>query len=290
MWPRGWWCWCCRSCRGVGALYVVVGVVAALDGVFRSAFGSYFRRMVPTAGRTRANAVRGVLQYGALVAGSALAGVLLIQGRPDTVLEVNAALLVVSGLLLWVPRLNPAAADASGTRGRWRQDLGWVWQFFRERPIVGAVMGLFNLGMVFGVAADAQEVVLAHRALLMTASTYAALVSLAGVGYVLGAAAAWLIAPRVPARWLVQVGSVASGAGYLVYALSQGFSQAAAGLVGLGLFQALANTGFAAFTQGALPPVQMGRIASRCARPWPLSRSRPCWPVGWWGRAGAFAP
>ena len=116
---------------GVAALYAAVGVVAALDGVFRSAFGPYFRRMVPTAGRTRANAVRGVLQYGALVAGSALAGVLLIQGRPDTVLEVNAALLVVSGLLLlWVPRLNPAAADASGARGRWRQDLGWVWQFF----------------------------------------------------------------------------------------------------------------------------------------------------------------
>ncbi len=248
----------------VWMMYAAVGTVAALDGLFRSTFDPYFRLLVPAEGRTRANAVRGVMQYGALVAGPAMAGALLIHGRPDLVLEVNAALLMVSGFLLaWIPGKNPdESADGAGAPGRWRQDVVLVWQFFREHRAVGAVLGLFNLGFVFGVAADAEEVVFVHRALLMTASTYGVLVSMAGVGYVLGAVASWLVATRVSARRLVQVGPLVSGAAYLTYALAHGFAQAAGGLIALGVFQALANTGFAAFMQGALPPERMGRIAS----------------------------
>lgn len=245
-------------------MYAAVGIAAALDGVFRSAFGPYFRVLVPAEGRTRASAVRGVMQYGALVAGPAMAGVLLIHGQPARVLEVNAALLMVSGVLLaWIPRMNPAdSRGAPGGPGRLRQDMAMVWQFFRQHPVVGAVLGLFNLGFVFGVAADAEEVVFVHRALLMTASAYGVLVSMAGVGYVLGAGASWMLAGRVSARRLVQVGTLGSGAGYLTYALAHSFGQAAGGLIALGVLQALANTGFGAFIQGALPPEGMGRITS----------------------------
>lgn len=253
--------------RALWGIYAAVGVVAALDGAFRSAFTPYFRLLVPQTARTRANAVRGVLQYGALVAGPALAGAILIRGQPDAVLWIDAALLLASGVLLWwTPTLN-AAPDPEETRGerpgtRWAADGAQVVRFLRERPVVLAVLLLFNLATVFGSAADAQEVVFVHRALGMSSATYGVLVSVAGVGYLCGATASWLLANRVSLRWLVGAGGALAAFGYLGYALSHSFDTAAAGLIGLGLFQALASTGFAVFTQGALPPERMGRILS----------------------------
>jgi len=249
------------------AVYAAVGVVAALDGVFRSAFTPYFRLLVPKEARTRANAVRGVLQYGALVAGPALAGAILIRGQPNAVLWINAGLLLTSGALLWwTPTLNAVEdyEDGLGSQPwrRWQADWTMVTQFLRERPVVMAVLLLFNLAIVFGSAADAQEVVFVHRALGMSAASYGALVSVAGVGYLCGAGVSWLLAHRVSLRWMVGAGGALAALGYLGYALSYNFDAAAAGLMGLGLFQALASTGFAAFTQGALPPERMGRILS----------------------------
>lgn len=251
----------------VWALYGVFGLLAVVDGVFRAAFNPYFHLLVPAAMRLRANAINGALRYGALVAGPAIAGALLLTGHPDTVIGVVAgALLASAGFLLLIPALNvsPDTAEirANPDIGSWWQDLRRVIDFLRHSGAVATVLWLFRLALVFGATADAQEVVFAHRALHLTGSGYGLLVSLAGVGYALGAGVTWLLAKRVPASYLAGIGSVAAALGYLGYALAPGIVAAGAGLLTLGLCQAAASAGFGAFLQGALPPALMGRITA----------------------------
>ncbi len=248
------------------AIYLVFGLFAVVDGAFRAAFNPYFRLLVPVSARLRANAINGALHSGALVVGPAIAGTLLLTGHPSLVIEVVAGSLGVSAILLqFVPRLNsdsnPSAVVPSGIRGWWT-DLRGVFTFLRAHRVVAAIFVLFNVGIVFGGTADAQEVVFAHRALHLGSSGYGLLVSIAGVGYVLGATATWLFAKRVPMRGLVGIGAVGAALGYLGYALSPNFFWAATGLLGLGICQAAASTGFSAFIQSALPPQSMGHITS----------------------------
>ncbi len=251
----------------VWAIYGVFGLFAVVDGVFRAAFNPYFRLLVPAPMRVRANAIDGALHYGALVVGPAIAGALLLTGRPDTVIgAVAAALLVSAGCLFFIPSLNGPRSDRPGTAQHgvraWWRDLRGVADFLRGSGTVAGVVLLFRFALVFGATADAQEVVFARRALHLGSSGYGLLVSVAGVGYALGAVATWLLAERVPVRFLVGLGSVGAALGYLGYALAPGFLWAAAGLLALGVCQAAAATGFGTFTQGALPPEAMGRITA----------------------------
>lgn len=249
----------------VPVTYAVFGLFSVLGGMFQAAFVPYFRLLVPTPARPRANALQGAFQYGALVLGPALAGALLVRGRPDTVVWGVAGALVLSGALLFLaPALNvPLEAGARSRQPpSYGEDLAMVARFLRARPIAAGVMVCQGLLMVFGAAADAQEVVFAHRALHLAASGYGLLVSTAGIGYFAGAGVSWAAVGRTPVRYLMAVGEVFSGLGYLFYALSRGFIPAAAGLVVLGVAQAAASTGYGTFIQGALPPAAMGRITA----------------------------
>lgn len=247
-------------------IYVVFGLFAIVDGTFRAAFTPYFRLLVPPSSRLRTNAVNGALHSGALVVGPAIAGTLLLTGHPSLVVEVVAGSLAASAILLgFVPRLNPdshrTVEGRTGIRGWWA-DLGSVFAFLQGHRIVAAIFVLFNLGIVFGSTADAQEVVFAHRALHLGSTGYGLLVSIAGVGYVLGATATWVLAKRVPMRWLLGLGALGAALGYLGYALAPNFWWAATGLLGLGISQSAASAGFGTFIQGSLPVESMGRITS----------------------------
>lgn len=246
-------------------IYLIFGLFAVMDGTFRAAFNPYFRWMVPASHRVRANAVNGALNYGALIVGPALAGALLLGGHGEMgVGVVAAALLASAGLLLLAPTLRGTLGDAKSAPATlsWWSDLRGVVRFLRGHRIAAGVLLLFRLALVFGTTADTQEVVFAHRALHLGSSGYGLLVSVAGVGYAVGAIITWIVAKRVPAHWMVGIGSVGAALGYFGYAMAPGFLGAAVGLLGLGICQAAASTGFGAFIQGALPPEEMGRITS----------------------------
>jgi hypothetical protein len=247
--------------NAVWDIYLAFAVFAVLDNAFRTAFAPYFTRLVPAVHRPRANAIRGGLTYGALVLGPALAGAILLASRPAAVIEVVGGALILSGGLMAVaPRCAVRdRSDAPAAGGIWA-DLGAVAAFFRARRGITAVMALFQLVVALASAADAEEVVFVHRALHLGASGYALLVSTAGVGYLVGAGIAWVVARRTATRWLVSVGLTGATLGYLTYALSHAYAPAAAGLLALGAAMAIASTGFSTFVQWALPMDKMGRI------------------------------
>jgi sugar phosphate permease len=191
---------------------------------------------------------------------------LLIRGQPGLAIWLDAATFLLSaGALALLPRLNPVpeGSDAEGTgrmTSQWRRDLRMVRDFLRGHRVVLGVMAGFFAIVVFGSAADAQEVVFARRALGLSQSGYGYLVSAAGSGYVAGALLSYFVGPKLSVRVALGTGVVLSAASYLFYARSTTFGTAALALVLLGIFQAIANVGFGVYLQESLPTTVIGRI------------------------------
>lgn len=247
-------------------IYIAIFLVASANGLFTASLASYVKLLVPRPHWARINAVRGMLTYGSLVLGPAVAGVLLIRGQPGIAIWLDATTFLLSaGALALLPRLNPVheGSDAEGTRrmaSQWSHDLQMVRDFLQSHRVVLGVMAGFFAMVVFGSAADAQEVVFTRRVLGLSQSGYGYLVSAAGSGYVVGALLTYLVGSRLSVRVALGVGVALSATSYLFYARSTTFETAALALVLLGIFQSIANVGFSVYLQESLPTTMIGRI------------------------------
>lgn len=245
-------------------IYAVLFVSAGATALFSASLASYVKLLVPASQWARVSALRGMLAYGSLVLGPAIAGVLLLRGQPKTAIWLDAGSFLMSAMvLLLLPTLNPEGALPTSTGfGRWREDLRLVGRFLVQHPTVLGVMAGFSVLMIFGSAADAEEVVFATRALHLPQSGYGLLVSTAGIGYVVGSVVSYIAGSRLPIRTALGTGIVLSALSYLLYARSHQFLTAALALIALGIFQSIANVGLSVFLQRSLPTAAMGRMTA----------------------------
>lgn len=245
-------------------IYAAIFLVAAANGLFTAALASYVKLLVPRALWARVSAVRGMLVYGALVLGPALAGTFLIHGNPGAAIWLDSVTFLISAVsLTLLPRLHPEPSENEGAGPRtnlWVDDLRQVRTFLATHLAVLGVLAGFSTIVIFGAAADAQEVVFARTALELRQSGYGYLMSMAGIGYVAGAVLSYAMGARLPVRVALGGGVVLSAASYLWCARSVTFAEAAAALISLGVFQSVANMGLSVYLQESLPTVAMGRI------------------------------
>jgi MFS family permease len=115
-------------------------------------------------------------------------------------------------------------------------------------------------GLVFGQAADSQEVVFAEKALHLGRFGYEMMVVAAGLGYLLGALVLSVYAKLFSTKFLLAIGSILGGIGYFIYAVAQDFWQAVIGLIIMGVFVTAESVGSTTYTQHAIPIEKMGRI------------------------------
>jgi MFS family permease len=117
-----------------GLLLVLAGIVGLGDGFFTPAFGGIVPLVVEPPLLPSANALIGFARWGGVIAGSALAGLLLSVAGPAVVFGLDAASFFVSALLVWLAR--PKAAPRSESLGTFREigdgfryvaSLPWLW-------------------------------------------------------------------------------------------------------------------------------------------------------------------
>jgi Transmembrane secretion effector len=128
----------------IWAFAVLAGLGGAGDAFFTPALGGLTPQLVPPGRLADANALLGVAQSAAQVAGPALAGVLIAVTGPAVVIAVDAATFGVSVLAL--ARLRVPAAPAAAT-SPWR-DLADGWAQFRAQAwlcVTTVQFALFNL-------------------------------------------------------------------------------------------------------------------------------------------------
>lgn len=250
--------------HNIMAIYGAIFVVATCNALFTASLASYIKILVPPTRWARVSALRGLLSYGSLVLGPALAGLLLIHGKPGTAIWLDAITFLISAATLMIlPRLNPDPTELLTTPRRrpgWITDLQTVKNFLNTHRRVLAVIVGFSALMIFGTAADAQEVVFTRAALHLSQSGYGYLVSAAGIGYVIGALISYALGKRLSMRMALGIAATLSASSYLFYARSTSFLEAAIALVLLGIFQSQVSVGYTVYLQESLPTESMGRI------------------------------
>ena len=243
-------------------MYLTLFGLALVKAFFEPAAIRYLTQMISESGRTSFNAYRSLITSSAFLIGPALAGLLLLVATPDVAIWINAGSFLVSGLLLLtlpsVSRATLPTVRLSDIRTDWRM----VSRFSRTNWFVSRIYLVGILSMSLALAMDAQEVVFLQTVVGLTATDYGLLISITGIGSVIGGLTVARLANRLSLKRLLISGYLFVAIGYLMYATASSFLIVMVGFLLLGFFNAFAGTGFMTFYQNNVPQALIGRFTS----------------------------
>lgn len=249
----------------VWGIYIVLWFVSMAKVFFTPASTTYITELVPVEKRKKFNAFYSLTTSGAFIVGPAIAGILFMLGSVDIAILLNSFSFLISAiLLLFLPNLqnekqsfkNPLSFSAI------REDAKTVIAFGREAPVFILVLVLY-LGTLFTTfAMDTQEVVFTQRVVGLSELDYSLLISITGIGSILGALTVAFFSDKLTIRFLFGGGLLLMSLGYILYAISSSFATITIGFIILGFFNSFANTGYNTFYQYHVPIEIMGRVTS----------------------------
>ncbi len=181
---------------GVSAIVVLQAVYGLGAGVVLPAEVGLVPQTVSASRLQQANALQGLTRNVVGVLGPALGGALVVAGSPGTALAVDAATFLVCALLL--SRIRVAARlGAAARRTSMLHELRVGWRVFTSRTWLWASVVLFGIGnlvfaawIVLGPLVAKQE--------LGGAGPWALVLTVGGIGSVVGSVVAMRIRPKRP--------------------------------------------------------------------------------------------
>jgi len=246
-------------------IYGLVFFIQMAGAIFDPASFKYMTLLLPEPSRKRFNALLSFVHSGAFVLGPALAGVLFIVGSLETALFVNVGTFILSAALVCLLPNRTHTDSLNEKSFEWRDvqtDWHLVWKFSKVAFPFVLIYMVFEGVMLLTAALDSMEVAFAKNVLHLSDSAYGTLVSLAGIGFLVGAVGTNIIVRFCSARLLMGMGTFLVAVGYVIYSLSTTFLVASIGFFILSCFLSMANTGFITFIQTHIPIDIMGRISS----------------------------
>ncbi|WP_243291770.1 MFS transporter [Bacillus sp. FJAT-47783] len=248
-------------------MYLIVFLINMGSSIFRPAAMTYMTKFIPPENRKRFNSLRSLVDSGGFILGPAIAGMLFVIGTPTFAIYFNAFSLFISGVITFLmPNVEKDSFNTTHVQKLSmhliKEDWKAVLNFSRNSVYVMIIYFLFNGMIVMTAAVDSLEATFAKEVLLLSGHDYAILVSIAGIGFAIGAFINTIFSERVTTSSLIGLGSCFVSVGYLLYAFSEGYLMAAIGFFVLSFSLAFANTGFHTFYQAHIPVEMMGRIGS----------------------------
>jgi MFS family permease len=246
-------------------IYICLFFLAISKAFFEPASITYITNIVPEKGRKQFNSFRSLITSSAFLIGPAISGALLLITSVDVSIWINAFSFAISAILLYLlPNVNN---DSDKTLRKinlkvLKSDWDSVFKFSKNNLFILNIYFLSQLFMIIALGMDAQEVVFTQKVLNLSETQYGLLISLTGVGSILGATIVSIVAKRLSIKVLISVGYFMVSVGYLIYAFSFSFWTVAIGFMILGFFNSFSGTGFMTFYQNNVPVKMMGRISS----------------------------
>ncbi|MCF6136663.1 MFS transporter [Alkalihalobacillus berkeleyi] len=246
-------------------IYVIVFLINMASSFFEPTATTYITKLIPPERRKRFNSLHNLMTSGAFVIGPAIAGALVFIGSAALAIYMNALSFMLSAFVLYfLPSMdmeNTTSKDNLSFK-MLKEDWGVVLAYSKKAVYVMGVYALFEFALLFTAALDSTEVVFTRRVLGLSEESYGVLVSIAGVGFILGSAFVTIFVYKLKLQHLIGIGTSMTAIGYLIYALSSGFIGGSIGVFVLSFALACAHTGFITFYQNNLPVEIMGRIVS----------------------------
>jgi hypothetical protein len=221
--------------------------------------------LLPEHDHKRFNALLSFEHSGAVVMGPAIAGILFMLGSLEMALFINVGTFLLSaGLTLLLPKKNNKVSTEriNITFRDVRTDWKLVWIFSKSAMPFVIVYMVFQGVMLLTATLDSMEVAFAKEVLHLSDAAYGSLVSVAGIGFLMGAVGTNLVIKFTSANQLVAIGTLFLAVGYVIYSFSTTYLLASIGFFILCCFLSFANTGFMTFMQSNIPIEMMGRISS----------------------------
>ena len=251
-------------------MYTLVFIITAASSMYHPTSMTYITKLIPIAQRKRFNSLRSLLDSGAFLTGPAIAGFLFTLGTPNLAIYLNAFALFLSACITFnmpsVETFKRLKFDNAIEKKSLCQVLFHDWQmvirFSLKNIYVMSVYLLFSATIVLMTATDSLEAAFATQILALSEGQYGILVSIAGIGVLIGSFINSAVVEKVSTAWLIGMGSLLTALGYLVFTSSFTFLIAALGCFLLSFATAFANTGFYTFYQNNIPSESMGRIGS----------------------------
>lgn len=251
-------------------MYTLVFIITVASSMYHPTSMTYITKLIPIAQRKRFNSLRSLLDSGAFLTGPAIAGFLFTLGTPNMAIYLNAFALFLSACITFnmpsVETFKRLKFDNAIEKKSLYQVLFHDWQmvirFSLKNIYVMSVYLLFSATIVLMTATDSLEAAFATQILALSEEQYGILVSIAGIGVLIGSFTNSAVVEKVSTAWLIGLGSLLTALGYLVFTSSFTFLIAALGCFLLSFATAFANTGFYTFYQNNIPSESMGRVGS----------------------------
>lgn len=251
-------------------IYVLVFIITAAGSMYHPTSMTYITKLIPIEQRKRFNSLRSLLDSGAFLTGPAIAGFLFTLGTPNMAIYLNAIALFLSACItIKMPNVEiheqlgfVHSTEKTSFSKILLHDWKLVIHFSLKNTYIMTVYLLFSATIVLMTATDSLEAAFATQVLALSEGEYGVLVSIAGVGVLIGSLTNSVVVEKVSTAWLIGMGSVVTALGYLLFTSSYTFFIAALGCFFLSFAMAFANTGFYTFYQNNIPTESMGRIGS----------------------------
>ncbi|HWO75277.1 MAG TPA: MFS transporter [Bacillus sp. (in: firmicutes)] len=249
----------------VFGIYIILALVSMAKAFFSPASITYITELVPAYQRKQFNAFYSLTSSGAFILGPAIAGVLFVMGSVHLAIFINAGSFLISAILfLFLPNLQKSKSSFKNplSFSAIQEDARTVMAFGKKTPVFMLILGLY-LGTLFTTfAMDTQEVVFTQSVVGLSELDYSLLISITGIGSILGSFTVSAFSKKLSIRMLFGGGLLMVSFGYLLYAFSTSFNMIAIGFVILGFFNSFSNTGYNTFYQYHVPIEIMGRVTS----------------------------
>lgn len=247
-------------------IYIWVFVISIASSIFDPTAMIYMTKLIPKTDRQRFNAFRNFINSSGFILGPSVAGFLFMVGSPYFAIQLNAFALCISALIIFLlPNLElrgetviTEKVSIRVIRNDWRE----IFSFGKLNMHITLVYILFSGITVFMTALDSLEVAFATKVLSLSESAYGFLVSIAGIGIIVGSLTNALFASRLNTNILIGFGAIFTPVGYLIFAFSQSFLWASFGFFTLTFALSFGNIGFLTFYQNNVPVNIMGRFSS----------------------------
>lgn len=241
-------------------IYLLVFTSAAFGAIQWPAFMAATTLLVPKENLGRANGLVQLGQAASEILAPALAGVLLLTIELQGIILIDVATFLVAVLTLLLVRFPtppPTAADQS-TRGSWRQEISYGWQYITTRPgLFGLLLFLTTVNFLWGlVGALITPMILGFT----SSANLGFLISIAGGGMLVGSLVMTIWGG--PPRRIHGVLSfeLLSGACFLLMGLRPSFWPVALGVFGAHATIAIIYGSNQAIWQTKVAPAVQGRV------------------------------
>ncbi|XKI12430.1 MFS transporter [Sporosarcina sp. ANT_H38] len=250
------------------SLWIVYGILF-MANIAAAFFGPsstfYITKFVSETDRRSFNSIMSMMNSGSFLIGPAFAGVLIALVGTTWCIILNAITFFFCAFCIAklpdvgdenVDRREPITVKILATD--WQVVKGFVQQ---DRYFIKIYL-LFQSALMVAFALDSQEVTFIKQDLAQSDQMYGLIVSITGIGALIGAAASAAFAKRFSLQMYLAIGMVFTAVGYLLFYSSDSFLTATAAFVFLGFFMAFSNAGYDTFYQKNVPTTIMGRFGS----------------------------